>query len=138
MTHVRTFRFIFILVLLVKGLSITKGLSDQLQDDSLDLAAAAELVDSVLSSIRSSRSDKEWERTWKASVDLAERLGIAVVDVRRKGKKRNSQRLLTDMVVLDTTGRRDVAGDDSTEEMKKPLLNIIIEHMSTILLLIHG
>ncbi|XP_062499285.1 zinc finger MYM-type protein 1-like [Corticium candelabrum] len=138
LTHVRTFRFIFILVLLVKGLSITKGLSDQLQDDSLDLAAAAELVDSVLSSIRSSRSDKEWERTWKASVDLAERLGIAVVDVRRKGKKRNSQRLLTDMVVLDTTGRRDVAGDDSTEEMKKPLLNIIIEHMSTILLLIHG
>ena len=33
----------------------------------------------------------EWERTWKASVDLAERLGIAVVDVRSKGKKRNSQ-----------------------------------------------
>ena len=116
LTHVRTFRFKFILVLLVKGLSITKGLTDQLQDDSLDLAAAAELVDSVLSSIRSSRSDKEWERTWKASVDLAERLGIAVVDVRRKGKKRNSQRLLTDMVVLDTTGRRDVAGEDSTEE----------------------
>ena len=116
LTHVRTFGFIFILDLLVKGLPITKRQSDQLQDDSLDLAAAVELVDSVLSSIRSSRSDKEWERTWKASVDLAERLGIAVVDVRRKGKKRNSQRLLTDMVVLDTTGRRDVAGDDSIEE----------------------
>ena len=42
LTHVRTVRFIFIFVFLVKGLSITKGLSDQLQDDSLDLAAAAE------------------------------------------------------------------------------------------------
>lgn len=116
LTQVKAFKFIFVLVLLVKGLSITKGLSDQLQDDSLDLAAAGQLVDSVLSSLCSSRSDKEWERTWETSVDLAERLGIAVVDERCKGRKRNSQRQLSDMVVLETTGRREVVDDDSTEK----------------------
>lgn len=63
LAQVETFKFILVLAVLVKMLSITKRLSDQLQDSSLNLATAGRLIEYVISSLRSGREDRDWECT---------------------------------------------------------------------------
>lgn len=60
--HVRSFQFIVGLVVFDRILSCTKGLSDALQCNNLDLAKAANLVSATIETVQQFRSDGEWEK----------------------------------------------------------------------------
>ena len=63
-----------------KILSITKGLSDELQSQNVNLACAATLVTACEGSLEAFRSDHMWEKLFKSISDICEQHEIEITD----------------------------------------------------------
>ena len=69
--QVQDFMFLASLIIFKRPMSVTKGLSDQLQSKTNDLFHAAGLVSSTISTLKNFRTDKTWEHTYQYIKDVA-------------------------------------------------------------------
>jgi hypothetical protein len=63
--QIHSLKFISCLIILHRIMGITKSLSDQLQSREIDLALAANLVNSTSDTLKTPRTDDEWEQMYK-------------------------------------------------------------------------
>lgn len=98
------FSFLLSLVMFSDLLHRTKLLSDMLQSPTLDLAAAADMVETVREDILKQRSHDIWSSIWDTAENLAKEVEIPVEISIPKRKKRVSL-MLKDSVVMETTGQ---------------------------------
>ena len=68
--QIKSFSFVTALVVFDKILSITKGLSDKLQSENVDLACAASLVSACQVALQEFRSDETRDRLFKYVLDI--------------------------------------------------------------------
>ena len=124
--QVRSFKSIFVMVLSAKMLAITKVLSDQVQDESLDLAAAGRLVEYVISmcTLKTSREHQDWEKTWSDATNIATLLGVDIAGDSYLRRKQRSQIRHDDMVVYETTGRRDHDCNEASVDVPESEQNV--------------
>ena len=104
--QIRSFTFLTTLVVFDKILSITKGLSDELQSQNVDLACAAGLV----------RSDHMWEKLLKYISDICKRHEIEIKKSLYPQRKRRPPRQLDDSIVYESSGSRGVL--DCSSQLK--------------------
>ena len=103
------FRFVLMLNIMCKVLSLSKSFSDFLQKTEADLAQAMELALSLKNSLNNIRNDPvEWECIWNASLDQAALSHISVTKVISRSRK--MPQYLDDYIVCASNieGRDDV------------------------------
>ena len=126
--QVQEFRFLASLTIFQRLMSVTKGLSDQLQSKTNDLSHAAELVSSTISTLRNFRTDKTWERTYQYIKDVAALNNIEPSSLESSHKrKRKHPRRLEDSVVFESTGSRDDV--NCSQSLKFEIFFPIIDHI---------
>jgi hypothetical protein len=76
-----SFKFAFILKLMLKVLAITNELSQMLQRKSVDIVLAMELLDVVKARIAMMRTDNGWESFFEDVKEFCANKGIPVVDM---------------------------------------------------------
>ena len=69
--QIKSFKFLILLVIFSRILSCTKGLSDQLQSSTIDMAKAADLVSATVGILQEYRTDSKWEEVFKYVQDVA-------------------------------------------------------------------
>ena len=94
--------FIFHLCLFFKVLGIINGVSKALQSDSIDLAAAMNLVSATLRTLVDCRSDEEYQIIFDNTMKIA--TSLAIPTSRQSRRVRTQSTRLRDMVVLESTG----------------------------------
>ena len=104
--------FIFHLCLFFKVLGIINGVSEALQSDSIDLAAAMNLVSATLRTLVDCRSDEEYQIIFDNTMEIA--TSLAIPTSRQSRRVRTQSTRLRDMVVLESTGDHSVEGDEET------------------------
>lgn len=100
------FAFVLNLVMFTKILHKSKLLSDMLQSPALDLAAAADLIETVQEELREERNDVSWNVIWSKAEEMAKELDIPVKPIHTSRKKKQSS-MLKDFVTTDTVGQGD-------------------------------
>ena len=73
----------------------------------MDLAKAADLVLATISTLKEFRSDNQWNQIYKYVKDVADLHGISV-EISRPCRRKQMSRRLQDVIVLESTGVRDV------------------------------
>ena len=88
-------------------LSITKGLSDQLQNTNMDMAKAADLVSASIETLQEFRSDTEWDKLYKYVTEVARFHDINEAPPRPRRQRSLPSRLSAEanVVILETTCR---------------------------------
>ena len=71
LVQVNSFKFLAHLIMFTRILSITKSLSDSLQNEKIDMALAVDLVVSTCDTLKEFRNDAKWEHMHKYIVDIA-------------------------------------------------------------------
>ena len=128
--QMETFEFVLRLVLFEKVLHATKGLSEALQADDIDLAAAAELVEATTDVLKGYRTDSIWNEVWHDSSSIASRNYIREeVSVRQKRPPAH----LNDSVRIETTGSRNhvLMKDDYCTQYYYPILDRVLAEMQS-------
>ena len=71
--QVQSFKYLTALFLFWRVLSITKGLSDQLQSTKMNMAKAADLVTASIATLQEfcNDEDEEWDKLYKYVTDVA-------------------------------------------------------------------
>jgi len=133
--QVQSFKFLTSLVLFWRVLSITKGLSDQLQNTKINLAKAADLVTASIKTLQEFRSDTEWDKLYKYVTDAAKLHDISEAPPRPRRQRRLPSRLSADagVLVLETTGFRETltASHDYKICLYYPVLDAIILELNS-------
>ena len=126
--QIHSFKFLTTLVLFLRILSCTKGLSDKLQCSHINMAKAAELVTATTETLQHFRSDAEWSKMYKYVGDVATLHNIRETSLRPQRQKRLPKRL-NDAVVMETTGSRNIVSN--SENFKVCLYYPILDAMIT-------
>ena len=126
--QIHSFKFLTTLVLFLRILSCTKGLSDQLQCNQINMAKAAELVTATTETLQHFRSDVEWGKMYKYVGDVAALHNIRETPLRPQRQKRLPKRL-NDTIVMETTGSRNIVSN--SENFKVCLYYPILDAMIT-------
>ena len=127
-TQVKTFKFLLSLVTFWRILSCTKSLSDQLQSREMDLAKAADLVLATVSTLKEFRSDNQWNQIYKYVKDVADLHGICV-EISRPCRRKQMSRRLQDVIVLESTGVRDVISPSLSDHFRTTLYLPVLDAM---------
>lgn len=122
--QIRSFSFITALVVFDKILSITKGLSDELQSQNVDLACAASLVGACQIALEGFRSDTMWEKLFKYITDVCE-LHHVNNESRPPRRKRRPPKHLDNSIVYESSGSRD--DTDNSIQLKIELFFPVID-----------
>ena len=101
--QVKQFHFVLALLLFQKIPSITAKLSDLLQAERLNYAAAASCIEATMETIHELRTEEKWKEIWEEAVVLATKNGVAVANLPRRRAHRLPERL-NDTIVTETTG----------------------------------
>ena len=101
--QIKLFSFVIALITFDRILMCTKQLSDSLQNTSIDLSRASELVLATKSLLSLYRSDDYWVKVYDQATRVAELHNIAVQVTTRRRKRPT---YLNDSVVCETTGSR--------------------------------
>ena len=117
-SHMETFSFVLRLHALERILSLTYGLSEQLQTKDLAITMASNFIRSTKSSLERLRGDSEWEATQKNARAFATALKLQCdtdaprpTQVRvRPERARKVTRALVDFIVGSPTGQRETVG----------------------------
>ena len=104
--QIKSFKFLILLVIFSRILSCTKGLSDQLQSSTIDMAKAADLVSATVGILQEYRTDSKWEEVFKYVQDVASLHNIDA-EVPRSQRSRQLPRRYEDGLVMETTGSRE-------------------------------
>ncbi|KAL2102076.1 hypothetical protein ACEWY4_003837 [Coilia grayii] len=118
--------FIGVLVTFHKVLGQSKFLSDMLQSPSLDLAAAATLVESLLLTLQQYRSDACFEDLWKEVEETAVKCDLSLEKAERRLPKINAR--LCDYILMAPSGERKVQKDDK-ESFKRHVYYPVLDSM---------
>ena len=123
--QVRSFKFLILLVI-SRILSCTKGLSDQLQSSSIDMAKAADLVVATVGILQDFRTDSKWEQLFKYVQDIASLHNIHA-EVPRSQCSRQLPRRYEDGLVMETTRSR--VGLMASEHLKISIYFPVLDAM---------
>ena len=135
LSRVQTLDFVSSLVF-ENLLSITKGLSDQLQAQDLDLVGALDLLQVTVDQLVEAR-----ERMWQDILQLAQQncVRVQIPGASSRGRVRK-QKEISDFVLMETTGQRlsdfptdsgDRAGDYFRRSLFMPALDQILQEMDS-------
>lgn len=120
------FSFIICLVVLENLLHRTKLLSDMLQSPTLDLAAAADLVETLHDELEEERESSSWEALWSKANDMAKELDIPVRLDRKSGRKRQQSSMLHGFETSSTLGQEE--SPDSKHDFCVNLYYPVLDH----------
>ncbi|XP_066965519.1 zinc finger MYM-type protein 1-like [Macrobrachium rosenbergii] len=107
----------------------TKLVSDVLQSSSLDLSAAAQMIDAIQQELKNERSEKAWHSIWEKAVAMSQTHSIEVSPAKQRIHK--LPRHLKDAVVLETTGHREVCKHEEQEGYKNTLYYPVMDKLLT-------
>ena len=124
--QIKSFKFLILLVIFSRILSCTKGLSDQLQSSTIDMAKAADLVSATVGILQEYRTDSKWEEVFKYVQDVASLHNIDA-EVPRSQRSRQLPRRYEDVLVMETTGSRE--GLMASEHLKISIYFPILDAM---------
>ena len=121
-------------------MSITKGLSDQLQAQDLDLVGALDLLQVTVDQLVEAR-ESGWQWMWQDILQLAQQncVRVQIPGASSRGRVRK-QKELSDFVLMETTGQRlsdfptnsgDRAGDYFRRSLFMPALDQILQEMDS-------
>jgi hypothetical protein len=130
--------FVSGLVIFENLLSITKGLSDQLQAQDLDLVGALSLLDTAVDQLVEAH-ESGWQSMWHDILELTQQNSIRmqVPGSSRRGRARQ-QKEITDCIPMETTGQRlsDIPADSTDEDyfrrnMFLPAVDKILQELNS-------
>ncbi|XP_066975439.1 zinc finger MYM-type protein 1-like [Macrobrachium rosenbergii] len=101
------FSFIISLVVFENLLHRTKLLSDMLQSPTLDLAAAADMLETVHDELEQEREGSNWDILWSKAKDMAKELDIPVRFAHKSGRKRQQSSMLDGFPTSTTLGQEE-------------------------------
>ena len=121
--------FILSLVLYTEVLHITKLLSNMLQSPTLDLAAAADMVETVREDLAARRNEEKWAALYQKAKQLAQELDITpeITETAQKRKKKTSTRL-AGSVVLERTGQKNQSIGEN--QLRGSMYYTVLDHIS--------
>jgi hypothetical protein len=127
--QIHSLKFISCLIILHRIMGITKSLSDQLQSREIDLALAANLVNSTSDTLKTLRGDDEWDQMYKQITEMANLHDIEVVQKEPRRHNKRPQRM-DDFVSFESsasTGHRESI--NNSEALKINIYLPVIHHI---------
>ena len=110
--------------------SITSKLSDLLQAEKLNYAAAATCISATKRAITSLREEDEWFRIWEEAKSMGDEHGVPVRVARSRSRRSQSMTSrYNDSVVEETTGHGSIAVNDYRTHLYYRIIDIISEEM---------
>ena len=94
-----SFTTILCLVMFTHILHKTKLVSDMLQSPSLDLSAAANLIDTVQQDLQNERSEEAWHNIWERGVEMSQAPEVEVLSPPKSRVRRIPKRLESSVVI---------------------------------------
>ena len=125
--QIKYFEFLLCLVMFEKIFSITGKLSDLLQAESLSYAAAASCIQATKETISGLRSEGNWQKIWDDAVKIADKHAISVS---RPTRNRALPARLSDSVVTETVGNRQMVLDEHRVATYYSTIDTILEEMN--------
>ena len=119
------------LVLFERIFSITAKLSDLLQAEHLNYAAAAACIRATKETIQSLRCEEEWKKLWDEAVSMATNYGVAVESMRPRRNRRLPERLEDAVLTAETIGNRDAPVQEYRVQVYYSTLDTILEEMNS-------
>ena len=111
---VNSFQFLLSLVTFDCLFSCTKRISDILQAPKINLSIAAELITATIETMHQFRTDEEWSKVYKYTVEIASLHKIPVAcHLAQSRRSRQQSKRMTDYVVTETTGIQSHHDTDS-------------------------
>ena len=134
--QVQSFKYLTASFLFWCVLSITKGLSDQLQSTKMNMAKAADLVTASIETLQEFRSDEEWDKLYKYVTDVAKLHDINEAPPRPRRQRRLPSRLSAEanvIIALETIGFRETvtASNDYKICLYYPVLDAVILELNS-------
>ena len=127
--QIHSFKFISCLIIFLRIMEITKSLSDQLQKREIDLALAADLVNSTSDTLKTLRSDDTWSQTYKYITEVATLHNIEVQEL-TQSRRRRRPRMVDDFISFESTastGHRESL--NSSESLKTNIYFPVLDHI---------
>ena len=127
--QVQCFKFISCLIIFLRIMGFTKSLSDALQNEKIDFAFAADLVNSTSDTLKELRTNDTWDHIYKYITDVATLHNIEVQNLRQHRQTRRPQRM-DDFVSFESTastGHRE--SFNSSEYLKTNIWFPVLDHI---------
>ena len=124
--QVNRFQFLLCLYTFQKLFSITAKLSDVLQAEKLDFAAAAAYIQATLGTLKGLRSAVEWEKLWKEVTEKAACLEILVESPRPIRSRKLPARIEQVIVTSDTVGNRSLPVEECRTQLYFATIDIMV------------
>ena len=129
--QVKKFQFLLSLIMFERIFSITAKLSDLLQAEHLNYAAAAACIRATKETIQSLRCEEEWKKIWDEAVSMATEYCIAIESVRPRRNRRLPERFDDAVVTAETTGNRDKPVEEYRVQVYYSTLDTVLEEMNS-------
>ena len=110
--QIATFSFVLSLCLIDKLFSITGKLSDLLQSEQINYAAAATCIEATKTTSTSLRTESEWQKIYDTAVEIAESNNISIPLTQQR--RRAPPASLSSIAIQETTGMRANIGEYRT------------------------
>ena len=123
--QVKHFKFLLCLIIFDRVLSCSISLSEQLQDRKVNLSKATDLVLATTETLQEFREEKSWDHLYDYAKSVAELRGIDIATDSHEQRVRRPPIRLQDVVVLESTGSRQVA--TSAEQYKVDLYYPVLD-----------
>ena len=123
--QVKNFKFLLSLIIFDRVLSCTNSLSEQLQDQKINLSKAADLVLATTETLQEFPEQKSWEHLYGYAKSVAELRGIDTTTHSNEQRSCQLPRRLEDVFVLESTGSRHIA--TSLEQYKVDLYYPVLD-----------
>ncbi|KAK0147428.1 Zinc finger MYM-type protein 1 [Merluccius polli] len=120
------FQFIVFLAIFKKLLGDAKLLSDMLQSSSLDLAKAVDLVEALISTFESYRSEQVFDDLWDTVLELAKQCDVSI-DTAPKRKRTLQSSKLKGYHVLSTVGSQETG--NGKDYYRTGMFNLVLDRM---------
>ncbi|XP_060855120.1 uncharacterized protein LOC132932772 [Metopolophium dirhodum] len=137
LSSIQKCEFIIFLIILKDVLSIMNILSNSLQSKTATLGKSKNIIESVIKTFETSRTDEEFHNVWKKIVNFADEnnINLQIPTMGSKRQRRETQNL-HDYVVFVTTGaENEVVDSNTTVEIYwqrvayMPIIDSIVRHL---------
>lgn len=126
----KSFPFLLSLISLEKIFSFINNLSQLLQSEVLNYAAAASCISATKITLNSLRSDTEWKTLWEVAVSLAEKCDISVTPPRDRRTRRPPRQLESFVVTTNTTTTGDLLCEEYCTGVYFATIDVILTELN--------